>query len=138
MQNFLYQHQQKHYKREYIPIIDDEGNESSELVTKAMRNYSLGLQNVDKVELLQELEARLNLQESNILWSIYDFKQVERNYTSNGQQKKHFVTRKKTLTEIANETGYSVQTVRTTLKNIQKKLTQICMDNSTAPPKRHR
>ena len=138
MQNFLYQHQQKHYKREYIAVIDEEGNESSELVTKAMRAYSLGLQSVDKSELFQELEAVLDERESAILWSMYDTKQVKENYYSNGEKKERYKTKFKTLVEIASETGYTIKQIRASKKEIHAKLTQVCIDNNTAPPKQHK
>jgi len=138
VQNYLYQHQQKHYKRQYIPVIDENGNESTELVTKAMRQYAMGLQSVDKNELIQELTAILNEVETAVLWAVYDTKEVERVTTTKRtsgedgkthESKKTIVSRKKTLPELSAETGYTVQTVRTTLKNIKRKLSAVLEDS---------
>ena len=124
VQNYLYTHQQRHYKREYVPTIDENGIESHEHVTKAMRDYALGLESVNKCEIFQSLNAVLNEQETAVLWAMYDTKQVERAYSNNGKPAKKFVTRKKTLLELSKETGLTIQNIRTAQKNIRRKLSE--------------
>ena len=141
VQNYLYTHQQRHYKREYIPVIDDNGLESYELVTKAMREYALGLNNVDKCGIFQELDAILNEHETAVLWAMYDLKTVERVTTTTRTVDGHkgvktYVQRVKTLVELSTETGYTVQTVRTTQKNIRKKLSLAIAGEYIAPERK--
>jgi hypothetical protein len=129
VQNYLYKHQQRHYKRQYIPVIDENGEESAEMVTKAMREYALSIEAVGQNELFQSLTAIFDERETAILWNKIEKKQVQRNYTSNGKQKTHYVSRYKTVAEISTETGYTVKQVRNTLKAIQEKLKAVLAEN---------
>jgi len=129
VQNYLYSTQHKHYKRQYIPVIDENGKESAEMVTKAMRQYAMSIEAVGQDELFQSLTAILDERETAILWSKTEQKQVQRNYTSNGKQHKHYVSRCKTVAEISTETGYTVKQVRNTLKSIQGKLKAVLAEN---------
>lgn len=147
VQNYLYSNLQKHFKRQYKPVIDENGNELTELVTKAIRDYELGLQSQDKNELFQELQAILNESESALLWAMYDTKEVERVTTTQRisdsektekthESKKTIVSRKKTLSELSQETGFTIQTVRTLQKHIKAKLTEIIEENNNKYSKR--
>ena len=69
VQNFMYAHQQRHYKRQYIPVIDETtGEESAEMVTAAMRKYALSIEAIGQDELFQSLTAILDEREAAILW----------------------------------------------------------------------
>lgn len=130
VQNFMYAHQQRHYKRQYIPVIDETtGEESAEMVTAAMRKYALSIEAIGQDELFQSLTAVLDERETAILWVKTEKKQVERSYTSNGQQKRHYVSRYKTVAEISTETGYTVKQVRNSLKTIEEKLKAVLAEN---------
>jgi hypothetical protein len=131
VQNFMYAHQQRHYKRQYIPVIDETtGEDSAEFVTAAMRAYSLSIEAIGQDELFQSLTAVLDERESAILWVKTEKKQVERSYTSNGIQKKRYVSRYKTIAEIAHETGYTVKQVRNSLTAIKGKLQTVLAENA--------
>jgi hypothetical protein len=130
VKNYMYAHQQRHYKRQYIPVINEEtGEESAEMVTKAMRNYEMSIDAIGQDELFQSLTAILDERETAILWAKTEKKQVERSYTSNNIQKRHFVSRYKTVAEISQETDYTVKQVRNSLKTIQEKLTAVLAEN---------
>ena len=131
VQNYMYTHQQRHYKRQYIPVIDENtGVESIELVTKAMREYAMSLHAVDMGELFQELTATLNEKETAILWAMCETDTVERAYSDNGKSKKRFVHRKKSVRELVEETGYSKKQVSNSIDKIRKKLQAVCLEQS--------
>jgi hypothetical protein len=128
-QAYLYSNLQRHYKHEYRPIIDDNGNEDTIMITAAMRAYEKSIEYIGKDELFRSLTAVLDERETAILMAKCDKKQVERAYSDNGVSKKRYVSRYKTIAEISAETGYTVKEVRNSLKKIADKLRAICEDN---------
>lgn len=121
-QKELYQRKQKHFKHLYIPQMDENGNEiDPHMYTLAERAHTLSVHGIESDDLLNSLSVVLTTDEKAVLNARLKTKQVERNYTSNGKQKKHFVTRKLSNNEVSDITGLSIQTVKTCLKNIQKK-----------------
>lgn len=118
-QNEFYRHQQRHYKHEYRPIIDDEGNEDAVMITAAMREYEKSISYIGEEVLFETLKVKLTKREEAILRSKLEQKQVERAYSDNGVSKKCYVTRYKTLKEISEETGYTIKEVRNSLQWIK-------------------
>ena len=129
VQAYLYTNMQRHYKREYRPTIDDNGNEDITMITTAMREHEKSIEFVGNHELLQSLRVTLDERETAILWAKCEKKQIERKYSDNGIAKMRFVSRYKTIAEISIETGYSVKEVRNSLQKIADKLRAICDDN---------
>jgi len=130
VQNYIYSQQQRHYKRQYIPVIDEvTGEESTEMVTKAMREYSMSIEAIGQEELFQDLTAILDERESTILWAMTETKTVQRAYNSNGSSQKRYVERKKTVAEISHETGYTIKQVRNSLNAVKDKLRAVLAEN---------
>jgi hypothetical protein len=131
VQAYLYSNLQRHYKREYRPTIDDNGNEDVIMVTAAMREHERSIEYIGHDELFQSLTAVLNERETAILWVKCEKKQVERKaYTArNGEKIKAYVSRYKTVVEISMETGYSIKEVRNSLQKIADKLRAICSEH---------
>lgn len=121
VQHEFYQNQQKHFAHEYRTIMDDDGNESDIMVTQAMREWEKSIQFIGESELLESLQITLTGREKSVLAAKLQQKQVERNYTSNGIQKRHFVTRYLTLDEIAEQLNLTKKQVRNDLTSVKMK-----------------
>lgn len=122
----LYRHSQRHYKHKYIVQTDDNGNDIDPTIyTLTQRKvdkiqYTENLQNIDMTKMLDKMQLTDN--EKIILSEKLNMKQVERAYSDNGISKKRYESRYKSVQEISDNTSISIQTVRTCLKSIERKV----------------
>lgn len=135
VQNKLYSLQEKHAKHLYnITYVENENGEQIEndtqMYTLAQRAYDLSINNLEYNDLINRLKINLTSDEKEVLKSCFESKQVERNYTTNGKQAKHFVTRQLTLQEKSEYTNLTIQNIRTATNNIQVKASKYLLDNN--------
>jgi len=127
VQGYLYRHQQRHYKQSYTSVYDEQGNESIELVTKAMRNWEIQRNTGDIIsDLLEELQDKLERNEMLVLSAMLDYATKEEVYYSKGERKTRIIQHNKTIRELAAETGLSRMTCQRAKERITAYAMEIC------------
>ena len=136
VQNALHSNVQKHFSRQYIPVIDEDGTEDAVLVTQAMRQYQIDIDCIAWEDMLADLRASLTEREEAVLEAMYTAKQVERAYRPGGGRGYRTVTRPLTIAEIAGDTGLTPKQARGAVEKIRAKLSAIADDAGIGGPMR--
>lgn len=123
VQAYLYNDAQKHYKRAFVPIKDEYGNVIGDtMYTSSMRAYDMSIERIEDDDVMQRLSLDLSERERQVVNLLVTPKQVLRTYSDNGTAAQAYVSRQRTLDDIAAETGMSRDQVHYLIAGLRKRL----------------